>query len=80
MLVLGGIISRAIGSGVGNGGSPGIILRAIGSGVGTGGSPEDWIEGPEQTHGASALLSLTCDIPFNDCCLSLNELNKLVRS
>ena len=74
-------MSRAIGSGVGTGGSPGIILRAIGSGVGTGGSPEVvWIEGPEPAHGASALMSLTCDIPFNVCCLSLNELNKLVTS
>ena len=57
-----------------------ILSRAIGSGVGTGGSPEDWIEGPEHTHGASALLSLTCDIPFNVCCLSLKELIKLIIS
>ena len=64
MLVLGRIISRAIGSGVGTDGSHDVV----------------WIEGPDPAQGASALMSLTCDIPFNVCCLALNELNKLVTS
>ena len=56
MLVLGGILLRAMGSGVGTDCSPEVV----------------WIEGPEPAHGESELESLTCDILFNVCLLALS--------
>ena len=64
MLVLGGILSRTIKSGVGTDDSPEVV----------------WIEVPEPAQSASALMLLTCDIQFNIFCLALNELNELFTS